>query len=312
MVILRKVFSETEKKIDKEDVKNIATSGGILAGAYTTTKLSKKAGEKIYDKLVNSRNNSEDAEKVRKLLVQEAKKKGADIRSTNINNSVYTGRSKLARKFTKKYLDFIKRLQKKGVPIEELDPEMEKIINSIGKDKVFLGKGSLRDVDSLAHELGHRHHSSKESKGIGRLSHATRTGSVYAMAATPIAGFVSGMRSAKKAHEGEEEGIVNKHIAWALPAATSANVLTAEAAASHKGMKDMKRLGANKATQALAKKRLGAALGTYAMNAAVPAIAMGVGSRQAGKLLGRAMYGKPKEKDEDKSKNKDKKKGNGE
>lgn len=278
-----------------------------MAGAYATDKLSKsrKINRRLDDILENTRNNSENAEKVRKLLVQEARGKGVDILHTDIPNSMYTGRSKFNRKVGEKFTKLLDYVEKKGGYV---DPSLKDFYKQSGKDKVILGEGSLRDVDVLSHELGHRYHNTKESKGIGRLSHATLTASKLAMkGATPVVGFVSGMRSAKKAHEGEEEGIVNKHIAWALPAVTGANLLTAEAAASHKGLKDIARLGADKATKALAKKRMGAALGTYAANAAVPAIAMGVGSRQAGKLLGRVMYGKPKEKDENKSKSKDKK-----
>lgn len=305
MIILRKLFSskseKTNKDKDKEDRKNLYKSAAGLGGSVLALSNKENALGAVGDKILKTRNKSQNAKKVRKTLLKEAKKSGVKIESASgLGNSVYLKDSKLHRKLSD---SFGKLLKKAGQNFNSLGPN-GKVVENLGKNKVLLDNhaGSLRDVDVLAHELGHAHYSGKKAKGIGKIAHKTMTTSKIVDKATPVVGFISGIKSAKKKAEGKEDSVVNKNISWALPAATQANILTAEAAATRKGLKNLKRLGANRSVQKIAKKKLGLALGTYGVGAAA-SLAGSLGAREAGKLVGRAVYGK---KDSKKDKNKKK------
>lgn len=70
----------------------------------------------------------------------------------------------------------------------------------------------------------------------------------------------------------------------------AAPLLVAEGKASLNGLKNMKKLGASKELIKESRKHLGAAWGTYAGQAAVKSIALGEGSRLAGKGIGGLIY----------------------
>lgn len=305
MIILRrKLFSSRKKnnEIKDKSKKDYSTTKSVagLVGAGVASLSSKKGINKLGDKLKNSRNNSEEAEKIREALLNEAKKNGVKIDAAEgLGNSVYLKKSKWNQKLGKGIKRLVKRLG--GGNIDDLGP-MGKVIENLGKDVVLLDEasGSLRDADVLAHELGHAHHSSKRSKNIiGKASHKLMAVGKYADKASPLVGFASGLNAAKKKSEGEEEGKVSKNISWALPTISNLNTLTAESAATKHGFDSLKRLGASKGMQKLAKKRLGMALGTYGLGAA-SSIAKSLGAREAGKLVGKAIYkNKKKKKEED-------------
>lgn len=300
MIILRnKFFSKKKDKENKDDnsgVKSAAIIGGAIAGNETAKILEKKAGKY----LAESRNNSEEAEKIRKAILKEAKKNGVKVKAADgLGDSMYTGRAKWQRKLS----EGIEKLYKRTGQINDLNDlgSTGKMIKNLGKDTVLLDTsvGALRDVDVLAHELGHAHHSSKRSKSIvGKAAHKLITPAKLVGSASRTAGFISGLRSAKKKAEGKEEGVVNKNIAWALPTVSGGTVLIDEGAASHKALKDLKRLGASKAVRGLAKKRLGAALGTYGAHVAGQ-VATSLGLREAGKLVGKAVYRKKNKKEKE-------------
>ena len=246
MIIRRKLFS-SKKKDDKEVNTEKAVAG--LGGAIVGRKILEKGRNNLGKYLANSRNNSKEAEKVRRELLKEAKRNGVKVEmAIGTGNSMYTGRSKFNRWIGDKVEDLV------GTDLDNFGP-MGKVVKNLGKDKVLLDSGSFRDVDVLSHELGHAHHSSKRSKNIiGKVSHKLMTPGKMAAGSSGVVGFVSGMRSAKKRAEGEEEGKVNKNISWALPAVGGGTVLAAEASASHKGLKDLERLGASKAVKGSAKR----------------------------------------------------------
>lgn len=82
----------------------------------------------------------------------------------------------------------------------------------------------------------------------------------------------------------EKDSTLNK----VLPYITAANVptLIGEAGASLHGYNQLKRLGADKTIKKLAKKRLGAAFGTYALGAGTKLVST-LGARQLGKIIGK-------------------------
>lgn len=231
-------------------------------------------------------------------MLKEAKKNGIKVDAAEgLGNSVYLKKSKWNQKLGK---GIKKMVEKSGKKLDDLGP-MGKVVENLGKDAVLLDEasGSLRDADVLSHELGHAHHSSKRSKNIfGKASHKLMAVGKIVDKASPIVGFASGLNAAKKESEGEEEGKVSKHISWALPTVSNLNTLTAEASATKHGMNSLKKLGASKGMQKLAKKRLGLALGTYGFGAAT-SLAKSLGAREAGKLVGKLAYGKKKKKEED-------------
>lgn len=304
MIILnRKLFSSRKKndEIKDKSKKDYSTAKSVagLVGAGVASLSSKRGINKLLDKLKNSRNNSEEAEKIREVLLNEAKKNGVKVDAAEgLGNSVYLKKSKWNQKLGKGVKKLVERF---GGKLDDLGP-MGKVVENLGKDTVLLDEasGSLRDADVLAHELGHAHHSSKRSKNIiGKASHKLMAVGKYADKASPFVGFASGLNAAKKKSEGEEEGKVSKNISWALPAVSNLNTLTAESAATKHGFDSLKRLGASKGMQKLAKKRLGLALGTYGLGAA-SSIAKSLGAREAGKLVGKAVYkDKKKKKEED-------------
>lgn len=163
--------------------------------------------------------------------------------------------------------------------------------------------GKHNDADVLAHEIGHSNYlrSGRSKSIIGKAAHkgyqASSIATVSPIGHLGIAanGFHSGMKSAKLKAEGKKESTWNKVRAAAVPAALAAPLLVAEGKASLNGLKNMKKLGASKELMKESRKRLGAAWGTYAGQAAVKSIALGEGSRLAGKGIGSMIYKKKKD-----------------
>lgn len=180
----------------------------------------------------------------------------------------------------------------------------DKVVDNLGKDSIVMGKHN--DADVLAHEIGHSNYlrSGRSKSIIGKAAHkgyqASSIATVSPIGRLGIAanGFHSGMKSAKLKAEGKKESTWNKVRAAAVPAALAAPLLVAEGKASLNGLKNMKKLGASKELMKESRKRLGAAWGTYAGQAAVKSIALGEGSRLAGKGVGSLIYKDKKKKDD--------------
>ena len=312
MILLSRFFSSKSKK-EKEkndNLKDTATSSAIIVGSVLAEKSKNPIKSRLLKSLRGSRNNSENAEKIREQLIKEANDKGIKIvESPGIGTSMYTGNSKRLRKTSEK---IIKNLEKRGVDIDKMIEGP--MLKSMGKNVVLLDNksGSLRDADVLAHELGHAHYHNKGSKNIiAKLAHKTMPAAKFIQGnnrkfynnPSVLTGFASGINSARNKAKDEEEGVVSKNIAWALPSIAGADILTAEGAASLHGLKDLKRLGADKVTLKSARKRLATALGTYGVNAASGVI-KSLAAREAGKLVGKVAFRK-KKKNETKDKKDD-------
>ena len=312
MILLSRFFSSNKKEKEKnENLKDTATSSAIIAGSVISEKSKNPIKRKLLKSLRGSRNNSENAEKIREQF-KEANDKGIKIvESPGIGTSMYTGNSKRLRKTSEK---IIKNLKKRGV---DIDKTIEgPMLKSMGKNVVLLDNksGSLRDADVLAHELGHAHYHNKGSKNIiAKLAHKTMPAAKFIQGnnrkfynnPSVLTGFASGINSARNKANDEKEGIISKNISWALPSIAGADILTAEGAASLHGLKDLKRLGADKATIKSARKRLITALGTYGVNAASGVI-KSLAARETGKLVGKVAFRK-KKKNETKDKKDDNK-----
>lgn len=99
-------------------------------------------------------------------------------------------------------------------------------------------------------------------------------------------GLLSGIKAGRDEKKGKKESILNKVGYAAAPIAYHTPILVSEFEASRQGLKMLKKAGASKAYQRIARKNLGAYLGVYASRLATPILA-GYGARQVGKIIGR-------------------------
>lgn len=250
---------------------------------------------------------AKDAGSIGKKLVDQVKKNGGPkiIEDPNFQNSAYVGTG--AGKRVRNAIAYLKKKSRSSgnknykKAADRIKDAVEgiygsKVVDNLGKDSIVMGKHN--DADVLAHEIGHSNYlrSGRSKSIIGKAAHkgyqASSIATVSPIGHLGIAanGFHSGMKSAKLKAEGKKESTWNKVRAAAVPAALAAPLLVAEGKASLNGLKNMKKLGASKELIKESRKRLGAAWGTYAGQAAVKSIALGEGSRLAGKGIGGLIY----------------------
>lgn len=310
MIILRnKEFSKKEKK-DEETKSAAMLAGGILAP---------KAGEIIGNKVMekgskyfkNSELTAKDKDQVKRKLLQKAKKQGIKvIDAPEFDNAAYTG-SKTGRRLRNTIAAGLKILKKYGrrkdakYVSEQLDGASrnvgsKKFWDSLGKDRVVMGKGKLSDVDALSHELGHAQYmkAGRSKSIVGKAAHkldmvsniATgKHGQVLSFAH----GFKSGVKNERNKQKGKKSNTWDKVKSVAVPSALVAPMLIAEGKASLNGLKSMKKAGASKKLMKQSAKRLGAAWGTYAGHASKSVVSGG-----AGEIAGRGYAKLTKKKDE--------------
>ena len=140
------------------------------------------------------------------------------------------------------------------------------------KDTININRKKL--AASLSHEMGHRHYDKEKAKTlgdkIGKLAHKLyRLDNKGILAVSVLNGLHSGINKANKESKGEKESKFNKHKSWVVPLALSTPLLVSEALATKHGLKLLKKSGASKELMKSSKKRLGKALGTYGLGAAL-------------------------------------------
>ena len=139
---------------------------------------------------------------------------------------------------------------------------------------------------------------------IGRFLHSTTFNKIKSKNNSIgfTSGLISGINKARLERKGKKEGIVNKIAPYAITGAISAGDIGTELAASAKGYKMLKDLGASKKVLNDTKKDLGFALSSYIgngiLNLAVTKSGKVIGD-SAGKLY-YAIKDKKKKKKEDK------------
>ncbi len=311
-MIIQRIFSKKEKdKKPKEGEKGAALVAGSIAVGKGGSMIGKKINEESGDYLINSELTAKDKEVVKEKLKEKAKKQGIKvIDDPNFENSAYTG-SKIGKKLrnavskvtkaARKYGDEnTKKQYKEG--LDSIQKGMEyktgskHLWNSLGKDRILLGEGSLADTDVLSHELGHaQYERSGRSKSIaGKVAHKLMPVSKVATSkagkgAIFAHGFQAGTKKEKNKREGKKTGAWDKVRSVAVPAALIAPVLVGEGKASLNGLKTMKKMGASKELMNQSKKRLGAAYGTYAGDAS-RALFMGGSGELAGRGVSKIMH----------------------
>lgn len=308
MIILqRRLFSSKKKSEEEEKEDELSPEDLMLAGAGTYIggrKITKHLHKKSGDYVSRTRNNSPNAETVRNRIIKEAKGRGIQFYDIPSGSSAYAGAppARMARK----------KLDKYGSPVVKREVAKHPVAKHVGKDAILVNRNSktMRDVDVIAHEVGHAYNSVKgrPSTVIGRTSHvidpiskltvgpSTKKGRNRSDAAMFLHGVVQGVKKENNKKDGKKDSKWTKYGSVALPLTLAAPALISEAAASRRAMKLLKKHGADKATKRLARKRLGAAWGTYGFKYARPVIAGGSGEL-VGRGIGKYINQDPTEKD---------------
>lgn len=253
MIILR-TFSETEKS-SNTDASKLLAAGGVIG--FKKRSFKKRIGRAFGNRYGRSRISSKEEKVLRKKLLKDARESGAEVKEWRLPSSGYNSR----------------------------------------KDRITLGQNA--DAATVAHEMGHREHLRPGGSGsiIGKAAH--KVGGLSKVTLHPkhplgktirggifINGVHSGYKKEKNKKEGKKTGIVTKTKSVALPAALMSPLLIAEASASRKGYKMLKKSGASKEFLKAARKRYRNAYGTYVASSTSPVLA-GVSGELVGRGLGK-------------------------
>ena len=320
MIIRLKLFSK-EKKEKKDSHLRKAANWGLLGGGGLIMGNS-IAGNNLYNSERAVESGTENSKKVIDALSKNSE--GTSIRpakdlTVTGGSPFYAGVGKEKGERTKKRLYDI--LHKKGYNDAVINKFLDESgLKHFGDDTVIMLEDQLKrknasDAGILAHELGHSKYSPVDEyrnkrvadKGgkLGTIVHKIDD-KVPALLKNPLiqsvgsfaGGVVSGKRGAKQKDETGKESTLNRVAPYAVPGAINANMLAREGAASIKGLKLLKKYGADKATMSKARKTLGVAGTTYATALALPLVAA-----KAGREVGKYQYEKEKKNDYKKKKN---------
>lgn len=265
------------KKEDKRDVTKLsvlAGSGAVGTGLVLGNKdrLSKYLDKKGEEFASSFQPVSHETPELMKKLHDVAKRQGTKIENSNNRFNSY----------------YLKDLR--GIYGDD---------GSRAKDLVKVGAVGKDQASILAHELGHsKHYYGRDGSKIGKLAHKLRdkqgdlniktglSNGLVQHGLGVIGGFASGIKAGRDEKKGKKESILNKVGYVAAPLAYNTPTLVSEFEASRQGLKMLKKAGASKAYQRIARKNLGTYLGVYASRLTTPILA-GYGARQAGKVIGR-------------------------
>lgn len=232
MIILREVtFSEKKENIHKSTknntLKNIGVSGSAGALAVGSGVLNDRLGKKSI-----------------KDIYREISDKEFDV-ITRIN----------------------KRVQKSGANVDTRTDTPGGPGYHAKTDKIYMDKSATPSI--FAHECGHRHyHQTKSKRLVDLVGKAVHKINPYAKMASHDKfvmgnGAFAGIKKAVKESNGEKQSKINKHQAWVYPAVVGIPTLVAEGMATGKGLRILKRAGADKTMMRKAKKELATAGSTY-------------------------------------------------
>lgn len=283
----------TEKKTMKEDKNNkdtrannkeriTALSAGLaIPVVKNESKEVRKALGKSMDKGFDGL--EKEAGSLNRKLIHGLKRKGIKIVTKEGNNAgVISQVNQESRDFIAGALKNLPDEKRKSLAnaISESVP-----LGAIGRKAIIVGKDvpETSKAATLAHELGHLHYQTKLKAGkIGKAAHKAYGASRIAISLTPVYGYASGVKNARKEDRGEKLTTWDKTKSIAVPLALSAPILVAEGAASARGIKILKEAGASKKYLKASKKSLAKAHGTYTISAATKAATGGLSE-----LLGR-------------------------
>ena len=296
MIILRKLFSSENDINANEDAGSLKTAAGIgsvLVGKKVVRKFHEKHIDKVLeaDKTLSTKLKDENKTLLEKLE-KEATKQGTLIKTPkraakDLSDTFGKGLDEVLKKSVKdnkKRKETVKKskeVYKKFIydKLQGAGPNYSYITDTVHIDpKDKLGNNAA----TLAHELGHsKHYHGRDGSKLGKLAHKfPRQG---LRVASMGAGFASGYKAEKDREKGKKVSTLNKLTPALVAAGTYAPVLSAEGAASKRGIKELKKLGASNEYIKHSKKDLRNALGTYVATGAKN-IVLGYGGREAGKI----------------------------
>lgn len=298
---LEKSFSKKKKK-EKNSSKELAIGAGLGAtgfGAniYFNNKMGKIPKSKI------SKEQSELYEKLKKTTKSKIDDSG-EFKSMGIKNACYSPENKKYKIFAPYTDEQIDKIFKEAVdeelknkphkyPTEKHKQILKENAEGNKKQAKLRGKsGYIIDKDYkrgdiLSHELGHGHYYEKGSKKLGGILHKIRHNRLSNNVGLGLAGsLASGINAARHEKNGTEEEKISKYGYLVQPGVRNIALVGSEAAASHKGLKLLKKHGASKKALKESRGNLGKALGTYAGLAAFD-LGTNVAARGLGKYIGR-------------------------
>lgn len=298
----------------------VAGAAGVTTMARSTPFI-KKSSANHYMKILDSKTEKiKDNKELLKKLKGEARSQGIKVLENveGFPNSAYLGgyegrkiRNKIAKLYKKgrrtNNLELIKEADELKKSLSSSGPK--EVAKYIGKDAIALGLGS-NNSSILAHELGHAQHYNKRSGSlVGKISHKLYGPSNYIVNLANSNNKVErigvngifageGFRRGKNSVSTDENGNIKINKKKALKSAligasVSVPVLISEAAASRKGLKTLKKLGASKELLKSARRDLGNAYGTY-LGVSLKPVASEIGGHGLGVAYGIAREKKNK------------------
>ena len=316
--------SENQRKGNKDAI-IAGTSGVVGAGMLAgSDKLVTKGNQYFGSKLMDSTTEGiKDNARIKRKLLRQAKSQGIKVvNSPRFENSAYVGSNagRLIRRGLASGMKWGRKSGNKEV-VENLKSVSKALndalggVSGFGKDQIVMGLGSDNSA-VLAHELGHAQYYGGRSKDIlGKVAHKLHAPSNIAIdifnnpsgkkAGETVKNIgnsilaADGFRRGKNSVYTDEDGKIKIRKRKALKSAAVSGIMVApllgaEAAASVKGLRTMKKLGASKELLKAARRDLGNAYGTYATMAAKPVM-----SELGGHGIGVA-YGVAREKSKNK------------
>jgi hypothetical protein len=187
-----------------------------------------------------------------------------------------------------------KKLTKKKKEILKYELDRHRaVLKTKGKGGFIVDK-DLKSGSILSHEMGHEYYQNGEGKKkLGGILHKGKSSKLLNNTKVKrlgtLSAFVSGMNAAKHEKEGTEEEKISKYGYLVLPGARTITTVGSEAAASHRGLKLLKKHGASKKALKKSRKSLATALGTY-IGSSVFDLGTSYLSRSAGKGVGKLIY----------------------
>lgn len=303
---LEKSFSKKKKKKKEENSsKELAVGAGIGLGGYGANKYFNGKMKDIQKKGI-SKEQADLYEKLKKTTKSKIYDSG-EFKVMGEKNACYVPENKANRKLSKYTDEQIDKAYDNALK-EELEKNshkyptekhkqflkenvdyQKKTSKLRGKSGYIIDKGYKRG-DIFSHELGHGHYYEKEgSKKLGGVLHKLRGNKVINHAGLGLAGsLASGINAARHEKNGTEEEKISKYGYLVQPGVRNISLVGSEAAASHKGMKLLKKHGASKKVLKESRGNLGKALGTYAGLAAFD-LGTNVAARGLGKYIGRKL-----------------------
>lgn len=249
-------------------------------------------------------NSSIDAERIKKELIEEAKRKGVSVeeeiplpikKGENIskkseyrlkNTTRYTGKGKSLRfvgKIGEKADKLLDRIEGDNY-FKKLGKKITGQMKEAGTDKIILaGSKNNRQVDSLAHELGHRFYREEGRNTLPGMAHKMSGLTVVSSMATPMYGYSLGKRIVK-GERGEDKKVSNleKSLPVAIPVIANLPNLASEYSASKKGLEILRKHGASPEVLGKSRSKYKLALSSYLLGAG-RSLAASIGAVEAGK-----------------------------